>query len=103
MLATAASRFSRFTAATLPSATINLDQRDLAMQVRLALRRFARLRIAIAGWTTFDHVGDVNVVPALEFYRAEHVVEEFARLSYERLALGIFLRARAFGQQAVPA
>src|SRR3989338_3520055 len=73
-----------------------LYQFDLAFEIWQTGRDLVRLRRAVIGRAAFDDVGDIDILPAPEFDRQQHVVEQLARLPDERLALRIFIRPRPF-------
>src|SRR5205085_12552751 len=78
---------------------LGADERDLLPEELRALRHLLGFRIAVAGGAAFEHVGDVDVLAALETDRGEYVIEELARLADERLAEPIFFRAGRFADQ----
>ena len=87
---------SRFCAAMRPTASmmLRLQQRDLALQVRQALRHFLGLRVAVVGRPALEHVGDEHLL-ARQTDAAQHGIEQTAGAAHEGLALLVFLGARA--------
>ena len=72
---------------------------DLAQKKRRALRHLVGLGIAVARRPALEHVGDVDVLAALESDRGEHVVEQLPRLADERVAEPVLLCARRLADQ----
>ena len=75
---------------------LGLDEYDLPLLIRQALRYFVRCRRAIIGRAAFDDVGDLNFFTALELDRHQHIVEQLARLPHKRLASRVLILARPF-------
>jgi hypothetical protein len=72
------------------------DERDLAHEVRRALRDLVGLRVAVSGRAALQHVRDVDVLSPAQPDRREHAVEKAPRLADERFAARVLLRARGF-------
>lgn len=70
-----------------------LEQLDLAPQKRLALRHLFGLRVAVAGGAALQHVGNKNIVVPVQLQGAQHVVQQFAGLTDEGLALDVLVLA----------
>ena len=59
---------------------------------------FVRLRIAVAGWPTLDHVRDVHLI-AFQVDRFDDLRQQLTGSAHERFALPIFVRARRFSDE----
>ncbi len=75
------------------------DQFDLAREKRRALRHFRVLGIAVSRRPALEHIGDVDVLPALQVDAREHAVEQFPRLTNKGLAARVFFGAWRLAHQ----
>src|SRR5205807_1571191 len=75
------------------------DELDLSFEVLAAKFGFIALRRAIAGRAAFEDVADVNVL-ALEAHGADDPGQELPCLADKRLALGVFIGAWRFADEA---
>ena len=75
--------------------SVTPDGRDLAVEERRAGFHLVALGLAILGRTALHHVRDVDVL-ALHAHRLDHLVEQLSGAPNEGLALGVFVRSRAF-------
>ena len=72
------------------SMIFGLQQRDLSLQVRQALRDLFRLRIAVVRRPALQHVGDEHLL-ALQSDAAQHRIEQSTRPAHEGLTLAVFV------------
>src|SRR5450759_2774374 len=75
---------------------LGLYERDLAFEIRQALRDLVGFRVTVIWRAAFNDIGDINILAAFEFDRRQHAIQQLARLSHERLTLRVLVRARPF-------
>src|ERR1017187_6828964 len=70
-----------------------LNEFNLRQQIWQAIRRFVGQRCAILWWTTFNHIGDVNIFTHIAHGR-DDFGKQITRTPHERHSLQVFIMPR---------
>ena len=78
------------------------NNRNLLIEIGKAVRALFRGRVAVFGRTALEHVGDENLIATEAHSLGDHVGEQLACSTDERLARSVFVGAGGFSNKHQP-